>query len=62
VHTQVLKYGRWERVKGGQMIIQGRETHLRFFVLVEGLASLQVGGHSWALCRCEGAMCSGSGW
>ncbi|PSC68883.1 expressed protein isoform D [Micractinium conductrix] len=38
---QVLKHGRWLRVAAGQAIIWGRDMHLRFCVLVEGLASLQ---------------------
>ncbi|KAL4430842.1 hypothetical protein ABPG75_006098 [Micractinium tetrahymenae] len=39
---QVLKYGRWQRVAAGQPIIRGSQAHLRFFVLVEGLASLRL--------------------
>ncbi len=39
---QVLEHGRWQRVAAGQPIIRGSQAHLRFFVLVEGLASLRV--------------------
>lgn len=38
---QVLRFGRWERVRAGQLILTGGEAHLRFCVLVEGLVSLQ---------------------
>jgi hypothetical protein len=37
---QALKYGRWVRVPAGQLIAQGPEARLRFFVLVEGQASI----------------------
>lgn len=40
--VQVLKHGRWQRVTAGQPIIRGSEAHLRFFILVEGLASLRL--------------------
>ena len=38
---QVLKHGAWLRVRAGQRITHNSDCHLRFYVLVEGLASLQ---------------------
>ncbi|PRW58379.1 hypothetical protein C2E21_2934 [Chlorella sorokiniana] len=38
---QVLRYGRWVRVPAGQAIMSGTDAHLRFYVLVEGLAALR---------------------
>lgn len=42
---QVLKYGSWLRVQAGKPIMAAHEAHLRFYVLVEGLASLQHAYH-----------------
>lgn len=38
---QTLRFGGWQRVPAGKPIMPGNEVHTRFFVLVEGLASLR---------------------
>lgn len=38
--AQALRYGKWVRVRAGDIIVHGPEARLRFFVLVEGQAKI----------------------